>query len=187
YFPRTTAPVNTNYINGGGNTFGNTNNGGVVSPSFNCPATITIRCLASDDPSPALSTYSISNTCPAAVVNLTTITAGNQNADVTLTWHTGSTATDANKVTTPDALNQGGIYYAAFYDAANGCYSTTSAPVTVSINGCTVISNICPAVTVNLTALVQSGNLPVTWHTGTPATDSNKIASPDAVSVSGTY
>ncbi|NPA08673.1 MAG: right-handed parallel beta-helix repeat-containing protein [Chlorobi bacterium] len=187
FFPRTTAPVNTNYINGGGNTFGNTNNGGVVSPSFNCPATITIPCLASDDPSPALSTYSISNTCPAATVNLTTITAGNQNADVALTWHTGSTATDANKVTTPGAINQGGIYYAAFYDAANGCYSTTSAPVTVSINGCTVISNICPAVTVNLTALVQSGNLPVTWHTGTPATDSNKIASPDAVSVSGTY
>lgn len=61
-----------------------------------------------------------------ATYNLNNITANNTPAGTTLTWHTGTPATNANTVANPSAVGSG-VYYAAFYDAANDCYSPTQA------------------------------------------------------------
>ncbi|MDZ7934332.1 MAG: hypothetical protein U5M51_05075 [Emticicia sp.] len=87
---------------------------------------------------PVLSASTKQNTCPATAVNLTTITASNQPSGSTLTWHTGTPATNANKIA--GTLVFPGTYYAAFYDAANDCYSgqrgAATTPVTASVNVC---------------------------------------------------
>ncbi|MEX0274267.1 MAG: DUF4347 domain-containing protein, partial [Flavobacteriaceae bacterium] len=80
---------------------------------FNCPTGID---------APALSSTSISNVCPVKTFDLTSITASNGLANTTLTWHTGTPATNANSIVDPTAVTHG-IYYAAFYNAANDCYS----------------------------------------------------------------
>ncbi|MCU7615815.1 hypothetical protein NZ698_01275 [Chryseobacterium sp. PBS4-4] len=176
------------YIMDATNSYNNAS-GSLTTTSFTCPNSINTICLASDDSNPVLTATTLTNVCPSATANLTSITATNQNSDVTLTWHTGSTPTNANKIANPSAINQTGIYYAAFYDAVGGCYSAGTTPVTVSISKCTTVTNICPATTVNLTTLVAASsnpNIEVTWHTGTPATDANKVANPAAVGA-GTY
>jgi gliding motility-associated-like protein len=71
---------------------------------------------------PTLSQTSLCLT--AATYNLTNITASNTPAGTTLTWHTGTPATNGNTVGNPSAVTSG-IYYAAFYDAVNDCYSPT--------------------------------------------------------------
>jgi uncharacterized delta-60 repeat protein len=58
---------------------------------------------------------------PATTLNVATITASNLPAGATLTWHSGTPASDANLVTAPTAATTG-IYYAAFKTASN-CYS----------------------------------------------------------------
>ncbi|GHB67277.1 hypothetical protein GCM10007390_20730 [Persicitalea jodogahamensis] len=77
---------------------------------------------------------SLTNTCPATTVNLTTQVPCNVPSGATLTWHTGSTATAANKVANPASVGAG-TYYAAFEDATNNCYSPTTA-YTVTIQSC---------------------------------------------------
>lgn len=71
---------------------------------------------------PTLSQTSLCLT--AATYNLTNITASNTPAGTTLTWHTGTPATNGNTVGNPSAVTSG-VYYAAFYDAVNDCYSPT--------------------------------------------------------------
>jgi hypothetical protein len=85
---------------------------------------------------PTLSSTSKANICPASTVDLSTITASNTPSvgGVTLTWHSGTPATTANKLSSVTALSAG-TYYAAFYDATNDCYSGTSA-VTATVNAC---------------------------------------------------
>ena len=135
-------------------------------------------------------TVQASNVCPATTVNLTTHSTGTPPSGTTVTWHTGTPATAANKVADPTMVGSG-TYYAAYFDATNSCYSPTSTPVQVTINSCSSIqvSNVCPATTVNLTTH-STGTPPsgttVTWHTGTPATAANKVADPTMVG-SGTY
>ena len=80
---------------------------------FPCPAGID---------APALSSTTISNVCPVHTYDLTSITASNGPVNTSLTWHTGTPATTANKVGTPAAVTAG-IYYAAFYSASDDCYS----------------------------------------------------------------
>ncbi|MFN4086271.1 MAG: Ig-like domain-containing protein, partial [Spirosomataceae bacterium] len=50
----------------------------------------------------------------------------------------------------------------------------------------TVVNNICPTLTANLTSAFTTTNLPsgtvLTWHSGFPATNANRIANPAAVS-----
>jgi hypothetical protein len=96
--------------------------------------------------------YSTCNTCPAGssapilsstlvpfctsqTANLTTITAINQPANTTVTWHSGTPATSANLVTTPTAVG-GGTYYAAFYNSSSNCYSaiSTGGTATTKVN-----------------------------------------------------
>lgn len=76
------------------------------------------------------------------------------------------------------------VVYFTSTGISSPCLSGTIAP-TLSA---TAISNICPAITANLTTITAS-NLPtgttLTWHTGFPATNANKITG-DLV-IGGTY
>lgn len=98
--------------------------------------------------SPALSATTKANACPATTVDLTTLTASNTPAGTTLTWHTGTPATTANKVT--GTAMAAGTYYAAFFDATNNCYSGTSGSattaVTATVSACCAAGTVAPTV-----------------------------------------
>ena len=78
---------------------------------------------------PVLSATTITNSCPTQTMDLTSITASNQPANTSLTWHTGVPATDANKVSAP-ATAVAGIYYASFYSETESCYTREGEAVT---------------------------------------------------------
>ncbi|SOE19682.1 Por secretion system C-terminal sorting domain-containing protein [Spirosomataceae bacterium TFI 002] len=118
---------------------------------------------------PTLSATTLENSCTSTTANLSTITTNNTPNGTTLTWHSGSPTTNANKLSN---LNVGtaGIYYATFYDATNDCYSAASTPFTVTINpipttptGATVDkSNICIGESISLSASCSIGT--VRWY-----------------------
>ncbi|MGB8193225.1 MAG: T9SS type A sorting domain-containing protein, partial [Chitinophagaceae bacterium] len=79
----------------------------------------------------------INNTCPSQTVNLNTAySIPNLPAGTVVSWHTGTPATDANKMTDAEAQNVSvsGTYYAAIH-ISGGCYSATI-PVNVTIVQC---------------------------------------------------
>ena len=79
----------------------------------------------------------IENICPANTVDLSTaFSVSNQPVGTSLTWHTTTPPTTANKIADVTALGVG-TYYAAFYDATNDCYSDTTTAITVTITTCT--------------------------------------------------
>lgn len=143
-----------------------------------------------------------SNACPLTTVDLSSMTAANQPANTTLSWHTGTPANSTNILTGTTSVGAG-TYYAAFYDAAANCFSTATTAVTVTITTCvtceagyskptlsaTTKSNTCPTTTANLGTITAS-YLPVgttlSWHSATPATLANKVADSSAVAA-GTY
>ena len=132
----------------------------------------------------------ISNICPATTVDLLAHTdSTNKPAGTMVTWHTASPATPGNQVADPTKVGAG-TYYVAYYDPTGMCYGNTSGSVSVVINACPPIANVCPDSTVNLLARTDSTNKPagtvVTWHTGTPATLANQVADPTQVGA-GTY
>ena len=71
------------------------------------------------------------------------------------------------------------------YEICNDCPTGVDAPVLSA----TTITNSCPTQTMDLTSITAS-NLPantsLTWHTGIPATDANKVSAP-ATAVAGVY
>ncbi|WP_161492706.1 hypothetical protein, partial [Spirosoma sp. 209] len=161
-------------------------------------ATTTVCCSATL--APALSATTKANTCPATTVDLSTITATNQPASSTLTWHTGSPATASNRITNITSVTAG-TYFAAFFDATANCFSGTAVTqVTATTTVCcsatlapalsaTSKANACPATTIDLstiTATNQPASTTLTWHTGTPATASNRITNITSVTA-GTY
>jgi hypothetical protein len=121
---------------GTGQTIGSSQNAGVQDA--NCPPPCVAGAAA-----PNLSATSISNVCPATTVNLTSITASNTPANTTLTWHSGTPATTANKIT--GTAVAAGTYYAAFFDATNNCYSGTSGSATTAVT--VTITICCPTIT----------------------------------------
>jgi hypothetical protein len=159
------------------------------------------KCNAGSN-APILNTFGLSNVCPATSVDLTSLKATNQPAGAVLEWHTGLPISANNKVSNPTAVSKSGTYYAIFFDATNNCYANNGlsyAPIVVTISSCPsncnaggnapainvdAVSNICPATTVNLNNITAS-NLPsgasLQWHTGLPATASNKVSNPSSV------
>ena len=136
---------------------------------------------------PPLSATSVSNVCPAATANLTTLHTGTVPSGASMVWFTNSAHTGA-AYATPSAATAG-TYYAFYYDAVNDCYSPASAAVTVSINPCSIsLSNVCPSTTVDLTTHV-SGTPPagtsVVWFTNSTHTGA-AYATPTAATA-GTY
>jgi hypothetical protein len=91
------------------------------------------------DVAPTLTVTTLNNACPITTVDLSTLTASNLPIGTTLTWHTDTIAVTANKVADPTTIAVSGKYYAAFYDAVNGCYSLATTPVVVNANSCTPI------------------------------------------------
>lgn len=112
-----------------------------------CSIVIAIDPCAAGTTAPTLSATTKANTCPATTIDLTTITATNLPSGATLTWHTGTPATTANQITAGNPLTDpaavpAGTYYAAFYDAANNCFSGTLGSATTLV---TATSNVCIA------------------------------------------
>lgn len=80
----------------------------------------------------------LTNSCPTTTVDLTTLDTtetNNPGNGVTVSFHTGPTASTANLVGTATAVTSG-TYYAAFYDSANNCYSDNTSPILVVMNSC---------------------------------------------------
>ena len=115
-------------------------------------ATTAVCCSATL--APALSATTISNNCPATTIDLSAITATNKPASVSLTWHSGTPATAANKLSSVTAVSAG-TYYAAFYDAVANCYSGTAV---TSVTATTI--NCCPNPSVG-GSLTLTGTLPL--------------------------
>jgi hypothetical protein len=84
-------------------------------------------------------TICVSNSCPSETVNLNTAySIPNLPAGTTVSWHTGTPATDANKMTADQVQHAGaGTYYAAINIAGSNCYSATIT-VNVTIVACSV-------------------------------------------------
>ncbi len=107
-------------------------------------------CFAGSDV-PVLSSTTITNTCPASTIDLTSITASNTPSGITLTYHTGTPATNVNKISTPTAQAATGTYYAAFYDATVDCYSgpnngdgSATTEITATTTNCCAAGNDAP-------------------------------------------
>jgi hypothetical protein len=140
-----------------------------------------------------LSASTLSNTCPATSVNLNSLITSSTPAGTSVVWYSNATHT-GTALSTPMMVSTAGTYYAFYYDNVNNCYSPASAPVSVSINTCNstpiALANTCPAQTVNLNTAITVSNIPagttLTWHSGTPATALNQVASPASVGA-GTY
>lgn len=99
----------------------------------------------------------LANACPTSTVNLmTAISATNLPSGATVTWHTGTPATTANKITDPTAVSTSGNYYMAYFDGTNNCYSETSQAVTVTITPCLSASN--PAAQTATPSQAKTGN-----------------------------
>jgi len=108
--------------------------------------------------------------CEGSTYNLTQHNPCNIPAGTNVTWHTSSTATSGNKVGTPSAVtgsaSPGTIYYVAFEDATNSCYSPTT-PFTI-INYPTISASLsatsnpitCNGGTTTLTTTATGGTSP---------------------------
>ncbi|SEP89093.1 hypothetical protein [Epilithonimonas lactis] len=106
--------------------------------SSNCKSatiTINIAACAAGTTAPiirAATNYTVSNSaynipCGATTANISGLTASNKPtpSTITLTWHTATPATTANKITNVTALTGTTKYFAAFFDSASNCYSPT--------------------------------------------------------------
>jgi uncharacterized repeat protein (TIGR01451 family) len=91
---------------------------------------VTPACIAGNS-APALTSYIRYNECPTTTINLSTVTASNKPQGTIITWHTGTPATNNNRITNISALSPG-TYYAAFYSQSANCYSGSSGSKTTA-------------------------------------------------------
>lgn len=113
-----------------------------------------------------------------AQVDLTALNSGviNQPSGTTITWHSARPATTSNLLPNSTSVIAG-VYYMAFYDGVNDCYSENALAVPV----------LCPAGTANLTTLATSitnnpgAGVAVSWHVALPADNSNVVLNSTAV------
>ena len=168
-----------------------------VVSSGTCSTTSTVAAVSvtAKPATPVVTSGStLSNSCPVATVNLTTL----QPATVTgidYEWHTvSSNPTTATKVGTPTAVSVSGTYYLYSKTTTGDCYSNASNAVIVTISGCQTCTN-SGVTSVDLTQLF-TGTLPgpnviVEWWTSPtrdlPPTPGTKVLNPTNVTVSGTY
>ena len=82
----------------------------------------------------------LGNACPSNEVDLSSLEANVNNlpTGTSITWHTAQPADGTNLVADAAAINTAGIYYSAFYDATDDCYSTNSTPALVGIQDCNI-------------------------------------------------
>ncbi len=124
--------------------------------------------------------------CTSNTADLTVFGADNTPANTTITYHNGLPVSTSNLLVNPSMVSPG-TYYAAFYSAVDQCFSP---PREIIVTPPCCIQNECPSSTVDLTTAISSNNIPagtnLTWHTGIPATDANRILSITDVGA-GTY
>jgi hypothetical protein len=77
----------------------------------------------------------VATTCPAVSIDLSTRINTTPATGYTYTYHTGTPATTANKITNP-VVTSSGTYYIGTYFAAQDCYANTSRPIVVTITNC---------------------------------------------------
>lgn len=110
----------------------------LVTSAGGCQAisnVVTISVCSTTSPAPIISVaanYTPINSsyiipCGALTANLSGLTASNNPAPATviLTWHTGTPATAANRISDITALTGTTKYYAAFFNSVTNCYSLT--------------------------------------------------------------
>ena len=150
------------------------------------PVTVTVN------PTPTVVIIDPAPVCDPATVDLTAaaVTAGSTSG-LTYTYYTDAAGTTT--LANPNAVAISGTYYIKGTAAATGC-SDVIKPVTVVINPLPilVINNpaaVCAPSTVDLTAAaVTSGStLGLTYTYYTDAGGTTTLASPNAVTTSGTY
>ena len=89
---------------------------------------------------PVASASTLSNTCPFATVDLTTLQPANISG-ISYEWHTVATNPSAGTLVSPStAVSVGGVYY-LYSKTTAGCYSNASSPVTVTIITCPTCTN----------------------------------------------
>jgi hypothetical protein len=143
-------------------------------------------------------------TLPATTANLKTfVDSTAKPASMVTTYHTGSPATTANKITDLAASTApAGTYFAAYYDPTSMCYTMANpivltsascvAGITAPIITATTVSNTCPATTFSLAGLANTGTLPsgtsLIWSlSATPSSVSQHLTNLTTVSTAGTY
>ncbi len=149
---------------------------------------------------PSLSAATATNSCPTGTVNLNALHTGTTPSGTGLVWSTDNDSSDGLSSTEsmPAAIAASGTYYAYYFDNVNNCYSPVSNSVSVTILDCCIagaaapllslpsLGNACPATTADLTTVTAinspGGGAVLTWHTATPATNANKIATPNSPS-----
>jgi Secretion system C-terminal sorting domain len=171
---------------------------GCYSPTRNLNVTVTACCNAGNN-APVLSTSAKVNVCPALTIDLSTISASNLPLGTVLEWHTSATPTALTKLNIVSSLSAG-TYYATFHDLTFNCYSPT-ASVSASIVTCcnagneapllsaVSVSNVCPALSINLTGITAS-NTPsgtvLELHTSASPTSGTLVSAAASVNI-GTY
>lgn len=91
--------------------------------------------------SPTVAVPVLSNICfntGADLTSLDTSETNNPGSGVTLSFHTSVTASAGNLVNDSSSASNG-IYYAAFFDSINNCYSENTTPVLVVTSTCAKI------------------------------------------------
>jgi hypothetical protein len=152
-----------------------------------CPPALSPPVCAAGKNAPTLSATTLTAACPANSMNLNSLVSSTTPSGASLVWFTNNSRT-GSPVPNPTAVTVSGTYFAFYYDATNTCYSPASAAVTTT--ACPLnVATTCPAVSVDLASRVTStapSGYTYTFHSGTPATSSNKLTS-SVVNTAGTY
>lgn len=122
-------------------------------------------------------------TANAQTVDLSTHVTGTPPAGAAVQWHNSATPSAGTLLpsTTVTATNTPANYWVYYYDADNDCYSP-GAKVTI-------VSNVCPATTVNLASLPSTpapAGATLEWYTSSTPSAGTHVANPNAVG-NGTY
>jgi hypothetical protein len=165
------------------------------SPADSVTATITTCvpiCLAGTS-APNIKETLGTNSCPATTLNLGVFThLDTTPSGATLVWSLHKVPSSVADTLSNLTVGTAGKYYAMYHDKVNNCFSPADS-ITFTLIDCTqiIVSNVCPATTVNLTSAFSiSGTLPansiITWHTALPVSDANRITTVTSV-LAGSY
>ena len=155
-----------------------------------CPPALSPAVCAAGNTAPTLSATTINNsTCATPYVNLNSLVTSTLPTGARLVWF-DNVARTGNPVLAPTKVAANGTYFAFYFDAVNNCFSPASAAVTATYTACPLtITTTCPTASVDLSSRVTDvapvGHI-FTYHTGTPASATNRFTNP-VVTTSGTY
>jgi len=129
--------------------------------------------------------YSDTGTAIRAQCEGTTPTVTNLPAGTIVTYHSGIPVSTANQVTPTT-----GLYYGAFYDATNVCFSNEVSYIFFATCTTPELTNTCPSSSLTFADVASHAtNIPanatVTLHTALPASASNLATDP--ITSTGTY